>query len=114
MILETNSNTFVASNEVKGLSYRPLYHATSNWDQLDVGFTCLTKFDPNVEYPELRLLGSVEYFIFYGEIVINDQMCKEGDYIRIETGNVKGKATDKGCTILCVYHNGAEIIKKEK
>lgn len=104
------THAFIESTEVNGLSYKPFYHATGNWDQMDVAFTCLTKFDSDVQYPKLRLLGPVEYFIVNGEIVINDDLCREGDYVRIENGNVRGRATNNGCVVLCVYHKGLEIL----
>jgi hypothetical protein len=103
--------SYIASNEIKGVSYKPLHHATGNWAQMNVSFTCLTKFDANVEYPELELLGPVEYLIMEGEININGQLYGKNDYIRIENGNVLGRATEKGCTVLCIYHKGCSTLK---
>jgi hypothetical protein len=103
-----NDIEFIPSSVVKGLHYAPLFHSTGDWDDDAVGFSCLTRFEGNIRYPKLTLLGPVEYLD--GEIRINEEVCSKGDYVRIEDGNVTGVAGPSGCLVLCSYKNGLKIM----
>lgn len=100
---------FISSSDVNGMQYAPLDHATGDWNNDAVGFSCLTRFDRNVKYPELTLLGPVEYLILEGGIKINGKECRKGDYIKIQEGDVSGEAGPTGCLILCSYKDGLKI-----
>jgi hypothetical protein len=101
---------FVQSQEVPGIYYQPLYHNTNDWADSSVPFTCITKFDPDISYPKINLLGPVEYQVLEGELSINNEVCSKGDFVRIEDGDVAGKAGPSGCLVLCSYKNGLKTI----
>jgi len=95
---------------VRGLLYKACWHQDDMWDNLQVGFTCISKFAPLTEYPEFELLGPVEYLILKGSGKINSAICKKGDYVRIESGRVKAKAGENGCVVFCRYSKGIKFL----
>ena len=99
------------SRTVDGLLFKDLWHERNEVGSLGVGFSCLSKFGPWVEYPEFELLGPVEYFVLEGAGVINSVSVGKGDYCRVESGRVNAKAGEVGWLVFCHYSKGVRFVR---
>jgi len=94
------------------IRYKGCWRENNIWEGDDdpVAFSCVTEFAPGISYPQFELLGPVEYFVIEGSIDINNEVCKIGDYVRIESGEVIGKTLERECKVICFYHNGLHVV----
>lgn len=101
----TENNTpslIVRSNEVKwksygvpGISLGKLYI-----DKKKREMTCLMRLEPGGTFPLHRHAGSEEVFVLEGDLIVEGEICHQGDYIRSVPGSTHSSLTQGGCLLL--------------
>ena len=101
----TESNTpslIVRSNDVKwksygapGVSLGKLYI-----DKKKREMTCLMRLEPGGTFPLHRHAGSEEVFVLEGDLIVEGEICHQGDYIRSVPGSTHSPLTQGGCLLL--------------
>ena len=63
--------------------------------------TSLIRMDPGTHFPRHRHAGAEEVFLLEGDLVVEGQKMKPGDYCRAETGSTHSESyTESGCVFL--------------
>ncbi len=101
----TENNTpslIVRSNEVKwksygapGVSFGKLYI-----DKKKREMTCLMRLEPGGTFPLHRHADSEEVFVLEGDLIVEGEICHQGDYIRSLPGSTHSSLTQGGCLLL--------------
>ncbi len=101
----TENNTpslIVRSNDVKwkpfgvpGISFAKLYIDKKNRE-----ITCLMRLEPGVTFPLHRHAASEEVFVLEGDLIVEGEICHQGDYIRSVPGSTHSPLTQGGCLLL--------------
>jgi len=101
----TENNTpslIVRSHDVKwksygvpGVSFGKLYI-----DQKKREITCLMRLEPGVTFPMHRHAASEEVLVLEGELIVEGEICHQGDYIRSVPGSTHSPLTQGGCLLL--------------
>ncbi|UNU23824.1 cupin domain-containing protein [Microcoleus vaginatus] len=101
----TEHNTpslIVRSNDVKwtsygvtGVSFGKLYI-----DKNKREITCLMRLEPGVTFPMHRHAASEEVLVLEGELIVEGEICHQGDYIRSVPGSTHSPLTQGGCLLL--------------
>jgi DNA-binding NarL/FixJ family response regulator/quercetin dioxygenase-like cupin family protein len=75
--------------------------------------TSLVRMQAGTHFPAHRHGGEEEVFLLDGDLVVEGQIMKPGDYCRAETGSVHGETyTESGCTFLLRASQHDEIIQQ--
>ncbi|WP_333321438.1 cupin domain-containing protein [Microcoleus sp. T3_A4] len=92
----------VRSNDVKwksygvpGVSFGKLYI-----DKTNRQITCLLRLEPGVTFPLHRHAASEEVFVLEGDLIVEGEICHQGDYIRSVPGSIHSSLTQGGCLLL--------------
>ncbi len=92
----------VRSNDVKwksygvpGVSFSKLYI-----DKKKREITCLMRLEPGVTFPLHRHAASEEVFVLEGDLIVQGEICHQGDYIRSLPGSIHSSLTQGGCLLL--------------
>lgn len=92
----------VRSNDVKwksygvpGVSFAKLYI-----DKKKREITCLMRLEPGVTFPLHRHAASEEVFVLEGDLIVEGEICHQGDYIRSLPGSIHSSLTQGGCLLL--------------
>ncbi|MEG4518373.1 MULTISPECIES: cupin domain-containing protein [unclassified Microcoleus] len=101
----TENNTpslIVRSHEVKwksygvpGVSFGKLYI-----DKKKREITCLMRLEPGVTFPMHRHAASEEVVVLEGDLIVEGEICHQGDYIRSVPGSTHSPLTQEGCLLL--------------
>jgi anti-sigma factor ChrR (cupin superfamily) len=101
----TENNTpslIVRANNVKwksygvpGVSFGKLYI-----DKKKREITCLMRLEPGVTFPLHRHAASEEVFVLEGDLIVEGEICHQGDYIRSLPGSIHSSLTEGGCLLL--------------
>lgn len=101
----TENNTpslIVRSNDVKwksygfpGVSFGKLYI-----DKKKRELTCLMRLEPGGTFPLHRHAGSEEVYVLEGDLIVEGEICHQGDYIRSAPGSTHSSLTQGGCLLL--------------
>ena len=101
----TENNTpslIVRANDVKwksygapGVSLGKLYI-----DKKKREMTCLMRLEPGGTFPLHRHAGSEEVFVLEGDLIVEGEICHQGDYIRSVPGSTHSPLTQGGCLLL--------------
>lgn len=101
----TENNTpslIVRSNDVKwksygfpGVSFGKLYI-----DKKKREITCLMRLEPGGTFPLHRHAGSEEVYVLEGDLIVEGEICHQGDYIRSAPGSTHSSLTQGGCLLL--------------
>jgi anti-sigma factor ChrR (cupin superfamily) len=62
--------------------------------------TCLMRLEPGIEFPLHRHAGIEEIFVLEGDLVVDGEVCYQGDYIRSFPGSIHSPITQSGCLVL--------------
>ncbi|PSB16230.1 cupin-like domain-containing protein [filamentous cyanobacterium Phorm 46] len=62
--------------------------------------TCLLRLEPGIEFPLHRHGGVEEIFMLEGDLVVEGEVCYQGDYIRSLPGSTHSSITQGGCLLL--------------
>ncbi|WP_228056462.1 cupin domain-containing protein [Microcoleus sp. LEGE 07076] len=62
--------------------------------------TCLLRLEPGSEFPRHRHAGVEEIFVLEGDLVVEGEVCYQGDYIRSVPGSTHSSITKDGCLLL--------------
>ena len=62
--------------------------------------TCLMRLEPGIEFPLHRHAGVEEIFMLEGDLVVEGEVCHQGDYIRSLPGSTHSPITRGGCLLL--------------
>ena len=62
--------------------------------------TCLLRLEPGSEFPLHRHAGVEEIFMLEGDLVVEGEVCHQGDYIRSLPGSTHSSMTQGGCLLL--------------
>ncbi|NJK68370.1 MAG: cupin-like domain-containing protein [Microcoleus sp. CSU_2_2] len=62
--------------------------------------TCLMRLEPGIEFPLHRHAGVEEIFMLEGDLVVEGEVCHQGDYIRSVPGSTHSPITQGGCLLL--------------
>ena len=111
----TENNTpslIVRSNDVKRKSYgvpgvwlRKLYI-----DKQKREITCLMRLEPGSTFPLHRHAGSEEVFVLEGDLIVEGEICHQGDYIRSVPGSTHSPLTQGGCLLLMKTSTDNEML----
>lgn len=92
----------VRSNDVKwksygvpGVSFAKLYI-----DKKKREITCLMRLEPGATFPLHRHAASEEVFVLEGDLMVEGEICHQGDYIRSLPGSIHSSLTQGGCLLL--------------
>ncbi|HSF74731.1 MAG TPA: cupin domain-containing protein [Microcoleus sp.] len=101
----TEDNTpslIVRSHDVKwksygvpGVSFGKLYI-----DKKKREITCLMRLEPGVTFPMHRHAASEEVLVLEGDLIVEGEICHQGDYIRSVPGSTHSPLTEGGCLLL--------------
>ncbi|MEP6501390.1 cupin domain-containing protein [Microcoleus vaginatus] len=101
----TENNTpslIVRSNDVQwksygvpGVSFGKLYI-----DKKKREITCLMRLEPGVKFPMHRHAASEEVLVLEGDLIVEGEICHQGDYIRSVPGSTHSPLTEGGCLLL--------------
>ncbi|MEG4579547.1 cupin domain-containing protein [Microcoleus sp. MON1_C5] len=101
----TENNTpslIVRSNDVQwksygvpGVSFGKLYI-----DKKKREITCLMRLEPGVTFPMHRHAASEEVLVLEGDLIVEGEICHQGDYIRSVPGSTHSPLTQRGCLLL--------------
>jgi anti-sigma factor ChrR (cupin superfamily) len=88
-----------------GIVYKPLYQdATRKYS------TSLVRMDPGVHYPSHRHAEIEELFLLSGDLHVEGQIMRSGDYCRADSGTIHGETfTDSGCLFLLLASQENEV-----
>lgn len=62
--------------------------------------TCLLRLEPGIQFPLHRHGGVEEIFMLEGDLVVEGEVCHQGDYIRSLPGSTHAPITLFGCLLL--------------
>ncbi len=62
--------------------------------------TCLLRLEPGIKFPLHRHGGVEEIFMLEGDLVVEGEVCYQGDYIRSLPGSTHAPITEGGCLLL--------------
>jgi quercetin dioxygenase-like cupin family protein len=62
--------------------------------------TSLIRLEPGSEFPLHRHGGVEEIFVLEGDLVVDGEVCCQGDYIRSFPGSIHAPITQSGCVVL--------------
>ncbi|WP_293271281.1 MULTISPECIES: cupin domain-containing protein [unclassified Microcoleus] len=80
---------------VPGISIGKLYI-----DKEKRQITCLMRLEPGVTFPLHRHADSEEVFVLEGDLIVEGEVCHQGDYIRSVPGSTHSPVTEGGCLLL--------------
>lgn len=83
------------SYEVPGVSIGKLYI-----DKKKREITCLMRLEPGVTFPLHRHAASEEVLVLEGDLIVEGEICHQGDYIRSLPGSIHSSLTEGGCLLL--------------
>ena len=111
----TENNTrslIVRSNDVKwkpygvpGVSIGKLYI-----DKKKREITCLMRLEPGGTFPLHRHAGSEEVLVLEGDLIVEGEVCHQGDYIRSVPGSTHSSLTQWGCLLLMKTSTDNEML----
>lgn len=101
--IENNTpSLIVRSHDVKwksygvpGVSFGKLY-----MDKKKREITCLMRLEPGVTFPLHRHAASEEVLVLEGDLIVEGEICHQGDYIRSVPGSTHSPLTQGGCLLL--------------
>ncbi|MEG4213882.1 cupin domain-containing protein [Microcoleus sp. Pol14C6] len=80
---------------VPGVSFGKLYI-----DKTKREITCLMRLEPGVTFPMHRHAASEEVLVLEGDLIVEGEICHQGDYIRALPGSTHSPLTQGGCLLL--------------
>jgi len=111
----TENNTpslIVRSNDVKwkpygvpGVSIGKLYI-----DKKKREITCLMRLEPGGTFPLHRHAGSEEVLVLEGDLIVEGEICHQGDYIRSLPGSTHSSLTQGGCLLFMKTSTDNEML----
>jgi len=90
---------------VPGISIGKLY--------IDKGkseITCLMRLEPGVTFPLHRHADSEEVFVLEGDLIVEGEICHQGDYIRSVPYSTHSPLTEGGCLLLIKSSTNNEML----
>jgi anti-sigma factor ChrR (cupin superfamily) len=91
-----------------GIAYKPLYEDSGRKYN-----TSLVKMEPGAHYPGHRHAEIEELFLLSGDLHIEGQTMRTGDYCRADSGTLHGKTfTDAGCLFLLLASQQNEVLSE--
>jgi anti-sigma factor ChrR (cupin superfamily) len=101
--LNSNSPHFIRrSHEVKWKPYRvpgiSIGRLFTDKEKREI--TCLMRLKPGIKFPLHRHAGVEEIFMLEGDLVVEGEVCHQGDYIRSFPGSTHSPITQGGCLVL--------------
>lgn len=90
-----------------GLVYKPLYEDSARRYN-----TCLVRMDAGARYPSHRHVDTEELFVLSGELHVEGQIMRSGDYCRADASTSHGETfTDTGCLFLLMASQENQILQ---
>lgn len=90
---------------VPGISIGRLY-----MDKEKRQITCLMRLEPGVTFPLHRHADSEEVFVLEGDLIVEGEVCYQGDYIRSVPGSIHSPVTEGGCLLLIKSSINNEVL----
>ena len=89
-----------------GISYKPLYaDAARKYD------TSLVRMEAGAHYPSHHHAANEELFLLSGDLHVENQVMRPGDYCRADSGTIHGETfSDTGCLFLLMASRENQII----
>ena len=89
-----------------GIAYKPLYD-----DSVRKYSTSLVRMDPGAHYPSHRHSEIEELFLLSGDLHVEGQIMRTGDYCRADSGTIHGETfSDGGCLFLLLASQQNEVL----
>ena len=80
-------------------------------DQQRQSITSLIRMEPGAHYAPHRHHGPEEVFLLSGDLMLEGQQMKSGDYCRAETGTIHGESyTESGCLFVLIASQLDEVL----
>jgi anti-sigma factor ChrR (cupin superfamily) len=113
VLLEESGLLIARSSEVTwqamapGIVYKPLYQ-----DAARKYGTSLVRMEAGVRYPSHNHKEIEELFVLSGDLHVEDQIMRAGDYCRANAGTIHGETfTDSGCLFLLMASQENQVIE---
>ncbi|WP_332997687.1 cupin domain-containing protein [Microcoleus sp. A006_D1] len=90
---------------VPGISIGKLYI-----DKKKREITCLMRLEPGGTFPLHRHAGSEEVLVLEGDLIVEGEVCRQGDYIRSVPGSTHSSLTQGGCLLLMKTSTDNEML----
>ena len=90
---------------VPGISIGKLYI-----DKKKRQITSLMRLEPGVTFPMHRHADSEEVFVLEGDLIVEGEICYQGDYIRSVPGSTHSPVTQGGCLLLIKSSTNNEML----
>lgn len=89
-----------------GLQWKPLFV-----DELRKHVTALVRMEPGARYPSHRHADVEQLFLLEGDLTVEGNVVRPGDYCRAEPGSVHGETTtESGCLFILSASREDELI----
>lgn len=89
-----------------GITYKPLYE-----DSVRKHHTSLVRMDAGAHYPSHRHSEIEALFVLSGDLHVEGEIKRSGDYCRAESGTIHGETfTDSGCLFLLSASQQNEVL----
>jgi anti-sigma factor ChrR (cupin superfamily) len=105
-LLISRSSELAWREMAPGIVYKPLF------EDLDRNYnTSLIRMEAGAHYPGHRHSGIEELFLLSGDLSVEGQVMRTGDYCRADSGTIHGETfTDGGCLFLLMASQLNELL----
>ncbi|MBX7041562.1 MAG: cupin domain-containing protein [Ignavibacteria bacterium] len=76
--------------------------------------TILIRFDPGASYPFHDHPAGEEIYVLQGEVIIEQAVLREGDYLYTPPGFRHGVRSEKGCVLLACIPEEVKKVQREQ
>ena len=91
-----------------GIAYKPLFE-----DDARRYNTCLVRMEAGARYPSHRHQEIEELFLLSGELNVENQVMRPGDYCRADSGTIHGETfTETGCLFLLLASQDNQVLEQ--
>ncbi|MBE9122754.1 cupin domain-containing protein [Tychonema sp. LEGE 07199] len=96
------SSLIVRSGDVKWKAYGVpgVWIGKLSFDKKKREITCLMRLEPGASFPLHRHAASEEVFVLEGDLIVEGEVCHQGDYIHSVPGSIHSPLSEGGCLLL--------------
>lgn len=96
------SSLIVRSGDVRWKPYGVpgVWIGKLSFDKKKREITCLMRLEPGAIFPLHRHAASEEVFVLEGDLIVEGEVCHQGDYIRSVPGSIHSPLSEGGCLLL--------------
>jgi quercetin dioxygenase-like cupin family protein len=107
-VLISRSHELAWKPMAEGIAYKPLFE-----DGVRRYNTCLVRMEAGARYPSHRHQEIEELFMLSGELNVENQVMRTGDYCRADSGTIHGETfTETGCLFLLLASQDNQVVQQ--